>query len=146
MKNTKNFRNILLVAVLMVVLAVVQVVKTFYPSVIMPRLNIPNIVFLSLLVLLLESWLCPQGETCWVCTLVLSILSFSLLPLAAGMVELHDFWKLGLVGGSIFTLTALAMDSVRDRLSSGPWAKGALVATALGIYLASQCFAGILLS
>lgn len=145
MKKMKNFRNVLLAAVLMVVLTVALVVKALYPTVILPRLNIPNIVLLSLIVLLLESWLYPQGGNCWVCTLVLAVLSFGLLPFAAGVAELQGIWKLGLVGGAVFTLIALAMDSVRERLASGPQAKGALMATALGVYLASQCFAGILL-
>lgn len=145
MKNMKNFRSVLLAAVLLVILGIMMVVKAFYPQVILPKLNIPNIVLLSLAALLLECWLCPQGENCWICMMVFGVLSFGLLPLAAGVADLHGFWKLGLVGGAVFTLTALAMDSVRDRLASGPKAKGALVATALGVYLASQCFAGILL-
>lgn len=145
MKNMKNIRSILLAAVVFTVLAVMMVVKAFYPAVILPQLNIPNVVLLSLAALLMESWLCPEGENCWICNLVLAVLTFGLLPAVAGFVAWQDCWKLALVGGAGFTLTALAMDSVRDRLSSGPQAKGALVATALGVYLASQCFAGILL-
>lgn len=145
MKKMKTFRSVLLAAVLLGVLAVQLLVKTFYPTVISPALNIPNMVLLSLVALLLEGWLCPGAENSWICTPVFAVLSFGLLPLAAGVADLQDFWKIGLVGGVVFTLTALAMDSVRDRLSSGPQAKGALVATALGVYLASQCFAGILL-
>lgn len=145
MKKVKISRRVLLVAVVLVTLAVQLLVKTFYPTVIFPPLNIPNMVLLSLVALLLESLLCPEDRSCRVCTLAFGVLTFGLLPLVAGVADLHSFWKLGLVGGATFTLTALAMDSVRERLTSGPRAKGAWVATAFGIYLASQCFAGILL-
>lgn len=145
MKNVKISRNVLLAAVLLVALATMLLVKTFYPTVIFSPLNIPNMVLLSLVALLLESWLCPREKSCQICTLAFGVLTFGLLPLAAGVADLHSFWKLGLVGGATFTLTALAMDSVRERLASGPKAKGAWIATAFGIYLASQCFAGILL-
>lgn len=145
MKKVKNLRNILLVAVVFTVLAVKMVVQSFYPTVNFPALNIPNLVALSLLTLLLEAWLKPNGENCWICNGTLAALTFALLPLAAGVTDVSDFWKPGLVGGVVFLLTSLAMDSVRDRISSGPPAKGALLATALGVYLASQCFTGILL-
>lgn len=145
MKKLKNLRNVLLAAVLFAVLAVMMVVKTFYPTVIFPVLNIPNMVLLSLAAVLLEGWINPQAENCWICNLILSVLTFALLPLAAGYADLSAFWKLGSVGGTVFTLTALALDCVRERIASGPKAKGALIATALGVYLASQCFAGILL-
>lgn len=145
MKNVKNMRNIVLAAVLLVAMAVIMVVKTFYPTVIFPRLNIPNMVLLSLAAWLLANRLGLQGENCWICTAVLSALSFALLPAAAGLVEWGVCWKVGVIGGAVFTLTALAMDSVQERIASGPKAPGALLATALGVYMASQCFAGILL-
>lgn len=145
MKKMKNFRNISLAFVLLAVLAVTMVVKAFYPTVNVPQLNIPNMVLISLVAVLLEMWLAAPEKNCWICNCILAVLTFGLLPLAAGFADLNSFWKLGLVGGAVFTLTGLAMDSVRDRLASGPEAKGALMATAFGVYLASQCFAGILL-
>ena len=53
--------------------------------------------------------------------------------------------KLGVIGGVVFTATAWLFTSVQDRLSSGPVCKAAPVVSAFGLYLAAQCFAGILL-
>lgn len=145
MKKVKNLRMVLLTAVLLGLLMVMMVVKACYPAVILPMLNIPNMVLISVVVLLLENRLDPLAESNWWCNLLLAVLAFGLLPLMAGVTSLLDFWKVGLVGGGVFTLTALAMDSVRERLASGTKTGGALLVTALGIYLAAQCFSGILL-
>jgi hypothetical protein len=69
----------------------------------------------------------------------------AVLPLMAGFACQHDFWKFGLVGGIVFTVTAFLFTSVTERLQTGPKARGALLFTCLGIWLASQCFAGIIL-
>ena len=45
----------------------------------------------------------------------------------------------------IFTVITWLYTTMLDRLSSGPVAKAAPVISALGLYLAVQCFAGILL-
>ena len=53
--------------------------------------------------------------------------------------------KLALAGGVIFTAITWLYTTILDSLSSGPVAKAAPVVSALGLYLAVQCFAGILL-
>lgn len=144
MKNRSNARSLLLTAVLLVVLTVLMVVKCLYPAVILPKLNIPNMVLLSLIALLAET-LFFSGESLWLWDGLLAAVAFGLLPAAAGFVLWQECWKYALVGGVTFTLTALAMDGVRQRIASGVRGKAALGATALGIYLAAQCFTGILL-
>ena len=52
--------------------------------------------------------------------------------------------KLAILGGVVFTATTWLYTSLQDRLSTGPLAKLAPVFTALGPYLASQCFAGLI--
>ena len=68
-----------------------------------------------------------------------------LLPFAACFAGAMDAVKLALVGGIIFTVMTWLYSSVQDRLSSGPAAKAAPVVSALGLYLAVQCFAGMFL-
>ena len=63
----------------------------------------------------------------------------------AGFACVHTFVNLGLVGGIIFTATTFVFSSMTERLRTGPKARGAVLMGALGIYLAAQCFAGILL-
>ena len=53
--------------------------------------------------------------------------------------------QLALVGGAVFTLLTFLYSSVQERLSSGPNAKAAPVLSALGLYLAFQVFANIIL-
>lgn len=143
MKKTPYFLPVILVAVMFTALLAGMLVQIFLPAVILPPMNIPNIVLLSLVTLLLEHSLSKDSPRCYVCIILFGIAAFALLPLMAGFTCVHDFWKYGLVGGAVFSLTTYLFTSAVKRLKTGPKAPAALVLTCLGIYLASQCFAGI---
>ena len=145
MKNNKYFLNTLLVAVLFVAEAVFMVLRAIQPPVILPPLNIPNMVLVSLIALLLEHYLAPGNDRCYICIPVLAALTFGLLPLMAGFACQHTFWKIGIVGGAVFAVTTFLFTSMTDRLQSGPRASFAPIAGAAGLFLAAQCFVGILL-
>lgn len=145
MKNNKYFLNTLLVGVLFGEMAVFMVLRVIQPPVILLPLNIPNMVLISLITLLLEHYLAPGNDRCYICIPVLAAMTFGLLPLMAGFACQHTFWKIGLVGGAVFAVTTFLFTSMTDRLGSGPKAAAAPIAGALGLYLAAQCFAGILL-
>lgn len=59
--------------------------------------------------------------------------------------HIGECWKLALVGGIVFTAVTWLFSSMVNRLASGAQAKAAPLLSALGLYLAVQCFAGILL-
>ena len=145
MKNNKYFLNTLLVGVLFSVMAVFMVLRTVQPPVILPTLNIPNMVLISLVVLLLEHYLAPGNGRCYICIPILAVLTFGLLPLMAGFACQHTFWKFGIAGGVVFTITTFLFTSMTDRIQSGPKAAAAPIACAVGLYLAAQCFAGMIL-
>ena len=145
MKNNKYLFNTLLTAVLFLVMAVYMVLKTVQPPVILPPLNIPNMVLICLIALVAEHFMAPGNARCYICIPVFSALAFGLLPLMAGFACIHTFWKIGLVGGIACTVTTWLFTSMTDRLLSGPKAKAAAFLSAFGLYLAAQCFAGILL-
>lgn len=145
MKQNKYFLNTLLAAVLFAVLLGMMILRVISPVVILPPLNIPNMVLISLVVLLAEYYLAPGNDRCYICIPVLSAVTFGLLPLMAGFACQHTFLKIGIVGGAVFTVTTWLFSSILDRLCSGPKARGAALISALGLYLAAQCFAGILL-
>ena len=145
MKNNKYFFNTLLVAVLFVVMAVYMTLRLIQPAAVLPPINIPNIVLVCLVALLIEYYLAPGNPRCYICIPLMSALTFGILPLVAGFVCQHSFWKLGLVGGAVCTATVWLFSSMADRLLSGPKAKAAAFLSALGLYLAAQCFTGILL-
>lgn len=145
MKNNKYLLNTILAAVVFAVLAVMLVVRVCLPAAVLPPINIPNMVLLSVIALLLEHFLTRGNPRCYICIPVFSAITFGILPLMAGFACEHTFWKYGLVGGVVFTVTTFLFTSAQDRLLTGPKARAAMVITALGIYLASQCFAGIIL-
>ena len=145
MKENTYLLNTLLAVVLGVLLLVAVIVRAFAPIILIPELNIPNLVLLSLIALLLDHYLGKGAKRCHLCILVLSALTFGLLPLAACFVGVWEALKLAVVGGIVFTVCTWLFSSVQERLSSGPAAKAAPVLSALGLYLAAQCFAGILL-
>lgn len=145
MKNHKFLLPVILVAVLFAALLTAMLVQIFQPAAILPPLNIPNMAALSVVALLIEHYLAKDGSRCYVCTLLFGIASFALLPLMAGFACVHNFWKYGLVGGITFALTTYLFSSAMQRLQSGRKAPAAAVLTGLGILLAAQCFAGILL-
>ena len=145
MKNNKFLLHIILTVVLLVALAVCLLIRVWAPAAILPTLNIPNMVLLSVLALLIEHFMASNNPRCYWFTAVFGVVSFGVLPLMAGFACVHDFWKFGLIGGCVFTLTTFLFTSATQRLQTGPKARAAVVLTALGIYLAAQCFAGILI-
>ena len=145
MKKNTYLLNTLLALFVMIALAVMVLVRTFQPAAILPVLNIPNVVIISLAALLADYFLAPEADRCYICIPVFSVLTFGLLPLAAGFATLATAWKLALVGGGVFTLVTWLFSSMTDRMSTGRTSKAAAVAGALGIWLAFQCFSGIIL-
>lgn len=145
MNNKKYTLNILLTALMSVALLVCILVRTLLPRMILPKLDIPNMVFISLLALVLDHYFAPHSKRCYVCIPVFSAVTFGLLPFAACFVGIFDALKLALTGGIVFTVVTFLYSTIQDRLSSGPAAKAAPILSVLGLYLAFQAFAGMIL-
>ena len=145
MKKNPYFLNTVLAIVVFLACAIALLVRVWLPAAVIPELNIPNMVALSVIALLIEHFLTKGNPRCYICIPVFGALTFGILPLMAGFACQHDFWKYGLVGAVIFTVTTFLFTSATDRLLTGPKAKAAAVITGLGIFLAAQCFAGIIL-
>ena len=145
MKNKTYILNTLLIAVLFVAYLAATMVRTFAPIVIIPALNIPNMVLLALVALLLDHYIAPGAERCYICIPVFGALAFGLIPWAACFVTGLEAQKLAVVGGVTFTVLTYFFTSVQDRLSTGPTAKAAPFMSALGMWLASQALVGIVL-
>lgn len=145
MKNNQYLLNTVLTVVLFVACAIGMIIRVCAPAAVLLPLNIPNMVGLSVIALLLEHFLAKGNPRCYICIPAFSAIAFGVLPLMAGFACRHDFWKFGLVGGVVFTVTTFLFTSAVERLLTGPKARAAAVITAMGIYLASQCFVGIIL-
>ena len=145
MKNKTYILNTLLTAVLGIALTVAVLVRTFVPAIIIPQLDIPNMVLLSLAALVLDHYIAPGAKRCYICVPLFSPLSFGLLPFAACFVGALEAVKLGLIGAVVFTVITWIFSSMQDRLSTGPAAKAAPIVSALGLYLAIQALMGMIL-
>lgn len=142
--NKKTYTlNTLLAVVLGAALLVCVLVRTLAPRMILPELNVVSMTAISLAALLLDHYLAPGAKRCYICIPVFSAITFGLLPFAACFVGAGEALKLAVLGAVVFTAVTWTFSSMQDRLSSGPAAKLAPVMSALGLYLAVQCFMGI---
>lgn len=145
MKDKKYILNTFLAGVLGIYLLAAIVVRTFCPHIILPKANIPNIVLISLLALVPEHYLVPGSKRCYICIPVFAAITFGLLPFAAAFVTPVEALKLAVVGCVVFTVTTWLFSTIQDRLSSGPAAKASAFFSAVSLYMASQCFIGMIL-
>ena len=145
MKNKTYTLNTILAALLGAALLICIFVRTFAPRIILPELDIPNLVLISLMALVLDHYLAPGADRCYICIPLFSALAFGLLPYAAAFVTGGEALELAFFGGAVFTATTWLFSSVQDRLSTGPAAKAAPVVSAFGLYLAIQGLMGMFL-
>ena len=145
MKKNPYTLNTVLAAVLGAALLVCIFVRTFAPRIILPELDIPNLVLISLAALVLDHYLAPEAERCYICIPVFSAITFGLLPFAASFVSGDRALELAFFGGLVFTVMTWLFSSMQDRLSTGPAAKAAPVVSAFCLYLAVQGLMGMIL-
>ena len=144
MNNKKYMLNTLLSLVLGAVLLSFVLVRTFAPRIILPELDIPNLVLISLVTLVLDHYLAPGAERCYLCIPLAAALTFGLLAFGA-FLGIAKALELAFFGSLVFTVITWLFTSIQDRLSSGPAAKGAPIVSAFGLYLAAQALMGMFL-
>jgi len=142
MNNKKYMLNTLLAFVLGAVLLAFVLIRTFAVRIILPELDIPNLVLISLAALLLDHYLAPGAQRCYICIPVFSALTFGLLSFAAYL-GIARALELTVMGSAVFTATTWLFTSMTDRISTGPAAKAAPAVSAVCLYLAAQCFLGL---
>jgi hypothetical protein len=145
MKNRTYVLNTALAVVMTVALAICVLLRAFCPWVIIPALNIPNMALLSLIALLADCYIARGAKRCYICTFLFSAITFGVLPYVSGFAAGWDVLKYAVVGSCVFTLLTFLYSSVQERLSSGPAVKAAPLLSAVGLYLAFQIFAGIII-
>ena len=145
MKNRTYMLNTFLAIVLGIYLLIAVIVRAFCPQIIMPKADIPGIVLISLIALVLDHYLVPDAKRCYICIPVFSAVAFGLLPYAAAFVAPMAALKLAVSGCVVFTVTTWLFTTIQERLSSGPAAKASAFFSAVSLYMASQCFIGMIL-
>lgn len=140
----KNFvLNVLLAVVLGAGLLVGMVWKAFQPNVVLADLELPAIAALVLIALVIEYLWKGTQKRAWAVQIVLAAITFAVIPFAAG----YAGTGIGLIlcGTVMFTALTWIFDSVAERLDVTCDCKCAMIPTAFVMYLACQCFMGMIL-
>ena len=136
----KNYTSIVTLAVTLgAALGACVVVGAFAPMSVLPGFTVPNMAAVCLVALLAAHYI--AGAVCYdVLTLVLGVVTFGLLSGCSGLVAWNGLWKTALIGGAVFYGLSFLFAQMESRLQTGPAAKAAPILSALGLYLAMQCF------
>ena len=140
----KNFvLNVLLAAVLGAGLLVGMVWRAFQPNVVLADLELPVIAALILIALVIEYLFKGTQKRAWAVQILLAAITFAVIPFAAGYAGAGI--RLILCGTAMFAALTFIFDSVAERVNVTCDCKCAMIPTAFVMYLACQCFMGMIL-
>ena len=143
MKKESMILNTLLAVVLAAGLLVGMVWRTFQPNVVLADLAIPAMAALVLIALVLENLIFGTKERAWVPQIVLAAVTFAVLPWAADLPVAGI--KVAACGTVVFAALTWLFDSIVQRMEVTTDCKYAVIPTAFVMYLACQCFMGMIL-
>lgn len=144
MKKQVYFKNILLIIEMFLLCGAVVAVRTFFPGFVLPRIGIPMLTVLSVIPMMIND-ICNIGcEEVRPVSLLLAGLTFTLLPLSAGWSAGLPLWKLFVAGTVVYGVTEIVYTSILRRISTGTRVPMAPVVNGFLLWLASQCFQGML--
>lgn len=135
--------NILLAATLGAGLLVGIVWSAIQPNVVLADLDIPAMAALVLIALLIEYLWKGTEKRAWAVQIVLAAATFAVLPFAAGYAGAGI--KLTVCGTASFAVLTWLFDSMAERMSVTCDCKCAMIPTAFVMYIACQCFMGMIL-
>ena len=143
MKKESMILNTLLAVVLGAGLLTGMVWRAFQPNVVLPDLDIPAMAALVLIALVLEYLLTGTKKRVWAMQIVLAAVTFAVLPWAADL----PYMSLMTVvcGTAVFAALTWMFDFAVDRLEVTADCKYAVIPTAFVMYLACQCFMGMII-
>ena len=135
--------NVLLAVVLGAGLLVGMVMKAVQPKIVLADLEIPSMAALVLIALLMEYFTKGTQKRAWGLQILLAAVTFGVLPMAAGL--LVPVVKTALCGSAVFGILTWMFDFAADRIQVTVDCRYAMVPTAFVLYLACQCFMGMIL-
>lgn len=134
--------NVLLAVVLGAGLLVGIIWKAVMPNVVLSDLDIPAMAAIVLIALVIEYLLKGTQKRAWAVQIVLAAVTFAVLPWAA------DLPTAGLAvtacGTAVFVALTWMFDAVAQRMDVTTDCKYAMIPTAFVLYLACQCFMGMI--
>lgn len=143
MEKKKLILNALLAVVLGAVLLVGMIWRVFQPNVVLAHLDIPAMAAIVLIALLIEYFVAGLQRRAWVSQIILAAVTFAVLPWAADLSSAGI--KMTICGTAVFGVLTWIFDSVAQRLDVTTECKGAMIPTVFVLYLACQCFMGMIL-
>ena len=135
--------NILFAVVLGAGLLVGMVWRVFQPNVVLADLELPAIAALILIALVMEYLFKGTQKRAWAVQILLAAITFAVIPFAAGYAGAGI--RLILCGTAMFAALTFIFDSVAERVNVTCDCKCAMIPTAFVMYLACQCFMGMIL-
>ena len=143
----KNYTlNILLATVVGLASLAALLCRVFLPAAILTVVSLPAVAALVLIALVLECYLTkPIPQRDWGVTGLLGALTFGLLPFGAGLTAGGEAVRLAVVGGAAFLVLTFLFTTLRERLASGRAGRLAPLVTGGVLFLACQCFIGMVL-
>lgn len=143
MKKESMILNTLLAVVLGAGLLLGMVWRAFQPNVVLPDLDIPAMAALVLIALVLEYLMTGTKKRAWALQIVLAAATFLVLPWAADLA--YAGIKMAVCGTVVFAALTWMFDFAADRLEVTADSKLAVIPTAFVMYLACQCFMGMII-
>ncbi|MBR5510246.1 MAG: hypothetical protein IKV59_09360 [Lachnospiraceae bacterium] len=119
--------------------------RAFQPNVVLPPLNIPAMAGLVLLALLFEFYLvqAEDRKRSYLIQALLAAVTFGILPWAADRPTAG--LAMAVCGGIVFVVLTWIFDAAAGRAEATTDSRGVMVPTAFVLYLAFQCFMGMIL-
>lgn len=137
--------GLILAIVTGVSLLTAMLVRAFLPNFILLKFDGMAILAVTLIALVLDSYIAKNGKRIYWFIPVCSALVFGVFPWVACFLTYIDAIKFGILGAVISTVATFVFDVIKSRLSVTP--RATIVApliSGFGIYLAAQCLVGII--
>ena len=134
--------NGLLAAVLGAGLLAGMIWRVFVPNVVLADLNLPSMAAIVLITLLIEYFVKGTQKRAWAVQIILAAVTFAVLPFAAGLANAGV--KVTILGTVVCAALTWIFDSVAERMTVTADCKTVMIPTAFVMYLACQCFMGML--
>lgn len=137
-------KNIVFTSVMLLTCLIRLVFKVFFPDILFPFISIPLMVLLASISQIISYYLGFEDDGCPYVGAVLGGLSFSLLPVAAGVEGSKSFLVLLISGVLVYGLVDLLYSSMKERMESGRTHVLAPVVNGLMLFFAFQAFMGLI--
>lgn len=147
MKQKTTMINVCLAIVLGLGLLGAMAARAFAPGMILPGFGIPEMAGICLIALLVDYFFVGVSKRSWIIEIILAAVTFYILPLAAGLitsVKSVEGFKMAGIGTLVFAVTSFLFWTSAERSESTYKGKLSMIVSSLMIYLACQCFMGLI--